>query len=217
MEISYIGLSCFRIKGKDATVVIDPFGKTVGLQVPVPSRFVADVLLITHDHPGHGNISAVGGSPKVVDCPGEYEIKGIGIQGVAAYHDAEQGEAQGSITIFALEVDGVVVAHLGDLAHALSEEQQERLGSIDVLLVPVGGGNSLSATMAVEVINQLEPKIVIPMHYKLPELKINLDDLQHFSSEMGIPNMEFVPKLSLGAKPATEDMKVMFLEARSVS
>lgn len=215
MEISFVGHSCFRLRGRDASVVIDPYGKGIGLATLVPSRFAADVLAITHDHPGHNNRAMVGGDPKVIDGPGEYEVKGVSIQGVSAFHDDEGGARLGRVTMFSITLDEVVVAHLGDLGHSLTEAQQAQLGSVDVLLLPVGGGNSLSATAAAGVANQLEAKVVIPMHYRLPGLKVELDDPQHFAAEMGIETVEFQPKLSLNSKPGSDEMKVVFLEARA--
>jgi L-ascorbate metabolism protein UlaG (beta-lactamase superfamily) len=217
MEISFVGHSCFRLRGRDASVVIDPYGKGIGLTTLVPSRFSADVLAITHDHPGHNNRGMVGGDPKVIDGPGEYEVKGVSIQGVAAFHDDAGGARLGRVTMYSITLDEVVVAHLGDLGHGLSEAQQDQLGSVDVLLIPVGGGNALSATAAVAVANQLEPKVVIPMHYKLPGLKVDLDEPKHFAAEMGIETIEFQPRLSLNSKPGSDEMKVIFLEARSAS
>ena len=217
MEISFVGHACFRLRGRDASVVIDPYGKGLGLTTLVPSRFSADVLAITHEHPGHNNRAMVGGDPKVIDGPDEYEVKGVSIQGVSAFHDDARGDRLGRVTMYSITIDEVVVAHLGDLGHGLSEAQQDHLGTIDVLLLPVGGGNSLSATAAAAVANQLEAKFVIPMHYKLPGLKVDLDDPQHFASEMGIENVEFQPKLSLNSKPSGDEMKVVFLEARAAS
>ncbi len=217
MEISFVGHSCFRLRGRDASVVIDPYGKGIGLTTLVPSRFGADVLAITHDHPGHNNRAMVGGEPKVISEPGEYEVKGVRVQGVAAYHDDQQGARLGRVTMYSITLDDVVIAHLGDLGHGLSEAQQDQLGSIDVLLLPVGGGNALSATQAMAVANQLEPKVVIPMHYKLPGLKQDLDEPRHFAAEMGIEEVEFQPKLSLNSKPGSDEMKVIFLEARASS
>jgi L-ascorbate metabolism protein UlaG (beta-lactamase superfamily) len=217
MEISFVGHSCFRLRGRDASVVIDPYGKGIGLATLVPSRFSADVLAITHEHPGHNNRAMVGGDPKVITGPGEYEVKGVSIQGVAAYHDDENGARLGRVTMYSITLDDVVIAHLGDLGHGLSEAQQAQLGTIDILLLPVGGGNALSATQAMAVANQLEPKVVIPMHYKLPGLKLDLDDPKHFAAEMGIEQIEFQPKLSLNSKPGSDDMKVVFLEARATS
>jgi len=217
LEISFVGHSCFRLRGRDASVVIDPYGKGIGLTTLVPSRFSADVLAITHDHPGHNNAAMVGGDPKVINGPGEYEVKGVSVQGVSAFHDDEGGARLGRVTMYAITIDEVVVAHLGDLGHGLSEAQQSQLGTIDVLLLPVGGGNSLSATAAAAVVNQLEPKVVVPMHYRLPGLKQELDDPQHFAAEMGIEAIEFQPKLSLNSRPGNDDMKVVFLEPRAAT
>jgi len=217
MEITFLGHACFRLRGREASVVVDPYSKSLGLPTQIPSRFSADVLAITHDHPGHNNEGMVGGEPFVIRGPGEYEIKGVGLRGVGAYHDDRQGERLGRITMYAIEIDDVVVAHLGDLGHGLTEAEQEQLGSVDVLLLPVGGGNSLSATQAAAVVGLLEPKVVIPMHYKLPGLKADLDEPKHFANEMGIQKVEYQPKLSLSGKPSNEDVKVIFLEARATS
>jgi L-ascorbate metabolism protein UlaG (beta-lactamase superfamily) len=217
MEISFLGHSCFRLRGREASVVIDPYSKGLGLPTQIPSRFGADILCVTHEHPNHNNTGMVGGNPKLIERPGEYEVKGVGIRGVAAYHDDAKGANLGKITLFAVELDDIVVVHLGDLGHPLTEAQQDQLGTIDVLLIPVGGGQSLSATQAAEVANQLEPKVVIPMHYKLPGLKIELDEPEHFAKEMGIEAIEYQPKLTLSSRPSGEDTKVVFLEARAIA
>jgi L-ascorbate metabolism protein UlaG (beta-lactamase superfamily) len=217
MEISFVGHACFRLRGRDASVVVDPYGKGLGLTTLTPSKFAADILTISHDHPGHNNTAMVGGDPRVVTKPGEYEIKGVAIRGVAAWHDDERGAKLGKITLFAIDIDDVVVAHLGDLAHPLTELQQEQLGAVDVLLVPVGGGAALTATQAAAVTNQVEPKIVVPMHYMLPGLKLALDEPRHFASEMGVEKIEYEPKLTLGGKPSSDETKVVFLEARAVN
>src|SRR5258708_25122964 len=176
MEISFLGQAGFRLRGRDVAVVIDPCDKSLGLPTQVPSKFGADIVAVTHDHPGHNNTAMVGGNPKVIHGPGEYQVKGVGVRGVTAWHDAERGAKLGLVTIYAIEIDDIVVAHLGDLGHELTEAQQDQLGAVDVLLVPVGGGNCLSATQAAAVASQLEPKVVVPMHYKLPRLKAELDD-----------------------------------------
>ena len=215
MEISFVGHACFRLRGREASVVIDPYGKGLGLATLVPSKFSADVLALTHDHPGHNNRAMVGGNPFIITTPGEYEVKGISVRGISALHDEEGGEKLGSLTIFAITIDEIVVAHLGDLGQGLSEAQQEQLGSVDVLLVPAGGGAALSATAAAAVANQLEPRIVIPMHYKLPGLKVDLDEPKHFAAEMGIQQIEYQPKLVLNGRPSGDETKVVFLEARA--
>jgi L-ascorbate metabolism protein UlaG (beta-lactamase superfamily) len=216
MEISFLGHACFRLRGREAAVVVDPYGKGIGLPTQVPSRFGADILAITHDHPGHNNRAMVGGNPRLVEGPGEYEISGVSIRGVAAHHDAERGARLGRMTMFVFSVDEIIVAHLGDLGHQLTEDQLAALGPVDVLLVPVGGGNGLSATGAAAVTNQVDPKIVVPMHYRLPGLKVDLDDPQHFAREMGVEAVEFQPKLALNSRPGNDDVKVVFLEARAI-
>jgi L-ascorbate metabolism protein UlaG (beta-lactamase superfamily) len=215
MEISYLGHSCFKIRGRDASVVTDPFGKGLGLPTQVPSRFTADIVTISHDHLGHNNLAMVGGDPHLVNGPGEYEIRGVNIQGVAAYHDDAQGVRLGRVTLYAIAIDDIVLAHLGDLGHSLSEEQLARLGAVDILLIPVGGGNALAATQAAAVANQLEPKVVIPMHYKLPGLKVELDDPKHFASEMGLETVNYEPRFAVSGKITGDEMKVLFLEARA--
>ncbi|MHB8510261.1 MAG: MBL fold metallo-hydrolase [Candidatus Dormibacteria bacterium] len=216
MEISYIGHACFRLRGREASVVIDPYGKTLGIPTQVPSKFAADILLITHDHPGHNNRGMVGGNPKVIDGPGEYEVKGVGIRAVASFHDADRGTQKGRNTMFAVTIDDVVVAHLGDLGHGLDEGQQDQLGTVDILLLPVGGGNGLSLTQAVAVANQIEPKVVIPMHYRHPGSRAQLEEPEHFAREMGLEGIEFQPKLAVSGRPSHDEMKVVFLEARAV-
>src|SRR5258708_38218037 len=153
MEISFVGHACFRLRGREASVVIDPYGKGLGLTTLVPSKFGADVLAITHEHPGHSNRAMVGGDPFVITAPGEYEVKGVGVRGVAAYHDSESGARLGNMTLFAVTVDEVVVAHLGDLGHGLSEAQHAQLGTVDLLLVPVGRGTPLRPHEAAAVAN----------------------------------------------------------------
>src|SRR3981081_2443478 len=193
MEISFVGHACFRLRGREASVVIDPYGKGLGLTTLVPSKFSADALALPHDPPGHNNRAMVGGNPFVITTPGEYEVKGISVRGISAFHDDDGGDRLGRPSIFAIHIDEAVVAHLGALGHSLTEAQQEQLGSVDVLLVPVGGGAALSATAAAAVANQLEPRIVIPMHYKLPGLKPALDEPKHFAAEMGIGTIEATP------------------------
>ena len=217
MEITFLGHACFRIRGRDAAVVVDPYSKSLGLPTQQPSKFGADILAISHDHPGHNNAAMVGCKPRVVDGPGEYEIQGVGLRGVGAYHDGEKGGRFGEVTLFAIEIDDVVVAHLGDLGHQLSEQQQEALGSVDVLLLPVGGGNCLGPTQAAAVANQIEPRVVVPMHYKLPHVKAELEDPKHFAAEMGIQAIEYQPKLSISGRPSNEETRVVFLEARAAS
>jgi L-ascorbate metabolism protein UlaG (beta-lactamase superfamily) len=182
MEITWLGHACFRVRAKEATVVCDPFNKSIGLALP---RTQADIVTVSHEHLGHNAATGVGGNPRIISGPGEYEIKNCFITGIAAYHDAEQGKSHGKVTIYLIEMEDMVVCHLGDLGHVLTQAQIEAIGHVDVLLAPVGAGNSLNAAQAAEVIGLLEPRAVIPMHYQTTGLTTTLDPLTRFVKEMG--------------------------------
>jgi L-ascorbate metabolism protein UlaG (beta-lactamase superfamily) len=133
----------------------------------------------------------------VVAGPGEYEIGGVLVIGVATFHDGEQGKKRGKNTVYVMEMDEISVCHLGDLGHTLSAEQVEEIGNVDVLLLPVGGVSTINAVMAAEVVRQLEPKVVVPMHYKTPELSRELEPAEKFFKEIGVTHLDPQPKLSI--------------------
>ena len=189
MEITWLGHSCFRLRGRDLAVVTDPFGK--GLGYP-PLKLTADVLTVSHAEPNHAAHDAVTGSPRLVDRPGEYEIGGAMIRGVATRgHDGARN------TAFLITLDDVVVCHLGDLAQVLSADQVATLKDPDVLLIPVGGHCTIGASQAAEVVSQLEPRLVVPMHYKTPAAALPLDPLDRFCSELAAIEATPQPKLSV--------------------
>lgn len=210
MELTWLTHSCFRVRGREAVVVTDPPGKDWGSM----GGLQADIVTISHRHPGHGNLAAVTGEPLVVDRPGEYEIKDVAIRGIATYHDAEKGERRGKNTVFLMELEAITVCHLGDLGHVPSASQTEDLGNIDILLVPVGGGSTIDAAKAAETVSLLTPKIVVPMHYQDPRVRTDLEPLERFLKEMGVT--ESVPQqrlnLSKGQLPA--ETQVVVLERR---
>lgn len=171
MEITYLGHSSFRIKGKQLIIVTDPYDEYVGFKMPKVS---ADIITISHHHKDHDNTPAIipttkREEPFIVDGPGEYEIGGISIYGIASFHDRAGGEKRGENTIYVIKIDGLRLVHLGDLGHKLTEEQQEEINGVDILFIPVGGTYTIGGSEAIEVISQVEPLIVIPMHYKTPE------------------------------------------------
>lgn len=210
MQITWLGQSCFKIQGKDITVVNDPYDKSIGLKLP---RLNADILTVSHDHYDHSNIEAVSGNPFVITTPGEYEIKGVFIYGIPSFHDNKQGVERGLNIIYLFEFEGLKIVHLGDLGHLLTDEQLEKMGNIDILLVPIGGVYTINADQASEVISQIEPRIVIPMHYKIPGLKVNLDGINKFSKEMGIKESEALDKLRITKKDLPqEETKVVILK-----
>jgi L-ascorbate metabolism protein UlaG (beta-lactamase superfamily) len=185
MDITYLGHSSFRIRGKNAVVVTDPYSPDVGLKFP--RHIEADIVTVSHDHGDHNAVSQVEGSPYVVNGPGEYEIKGIGVVGISVFHDTEKGASRGRNTIYRIEVDGVSIVHLGDLGHALSSDEVDALDGVNVLLVPVGGLHTIDGKVASQIITDIEPSIVIPMHYGRPELKYSvlLCRFPHFLKKSG--------------------------------
>ncbi len=194
MEISWLGHSCFRIKGAQATVITDPYSPDLGYTLGKPT---AHIVTVSHQHPGHSYVEGVGDGPRMVTGPGEYEISDVLIIGLTTFHDEEKGGKRGKNTIYLMEVDEISVCHLGDLGHVLTPAQVEEIEKVDVLLLPVGGVSTIDASMAAEVARQLEPKLVIPMHYKTEALKRELDPVDRFLKEMGVREVESKPKLSV--------------------
>lgn len=211
MEITWLGHSCFRMRGKDATIVTDPCDKSTGYSIGKPS---AEIVTVSHDHPGHNHVRAVAGEPRVVHGPGEYEISGVLIMGVPTYHDAKKGAERGKNTAYVFELDDLRVCHLGDLGHVPTAEQAEALSGVDVLLLPVGGGSTIDATAAAETVSLLEPKLVIPMHYQTPAAKAKLEPLDRFLKEIGAKSAldERLPKIAITRSTLPHETKVQVLD-----
>ena len=207
MEITWYGHSCFRITERRlATVVTDPFDyKLVGYKA---LKLKADILTVSHDEPGHNYATAVKGNEWEIRAPGEYEIGGVFITAVATKNTDTAN------MIFVFDYGDVTVAHMGDMTEVPSRSQVETLGTVDVALVPVGGGKALNAAKAAEVISLIEPGIVIPMHYKTSESKLELNSLKQFLSEMGLSaSEEAQPSIKLSRSAIPEDTKVVVLKA----
>ena len=194
MDISWLGHSCFRIKGSQAVIITDPYPPELGYTL---GKQTANIVTVSHQHLGHSHVQGVGGEYRVVHGPGEYEISGVLIIGIATYHDTQRGQVRGKNTVYVMEIDGISVCHLGDLGHVLTSEQVEEIGDVDVLLLPVGGTSTINAAIAAEVIRQLESKVVIPMHYRTPAIKRELDSVDVFLQEMGMGQVEPRPKISV--------------------
>jgi len=212
MIITWQGHSCFKIQDKigsdGVTVVTDPFSKEVGLKVP---NCEADIVTISHDHYDHNNSAALRGQPLIINCAGEYDYKGILVEGIDSFHDDKEGKERGLNVIYRFEVEDISIVHLGDLGSPLDNGQLEKLAGTDILLIPVGGKYTLDAKKAVEVISQIEPRIVIPMHYKTKDLKIDIDPVDKFIKEIGIePTYEEKLKISKKDLPQ-EDMELVIL------
>ena len=208
MEITWLGYSCFRLKGKQNTVITDPVSPDFGYSL---GKITADIVTISHEHPGHSYIQGIGGEPKVLTGPGEYEISGVLTLGLQTYHDSERGAQRGKNTIFVFEMDDLVICHLGDLGHTLDAEQIEKINSADVLLVPVGGVSTIDAIQAAEIVRRVEPKIVIPMHYKTLVLKRDLAPVDRFLKEMGVKEAVPQPKLIVNKNSLPLTLQVVVL------
>ena len=209
MDISWLGHSCFKIQGSHATVITDPYSPNLGYSLGKP---IANIVTVSHQHPGHSYTQDIGGEPKLVTGPGEYEISGILIIGIAAFHDEEMGIKRGRNTIYLIEVDEVSVCHLGDLGHLLTSYQLEEIGNVDVLLIPVGGVSTINAPIAAEVVRQLEPKAVVPMHYKTPALNRELEPVERFLKEIGVNEVNSQPKLSCTKSKLPASTQVFLLD-----
>lgn len=219
MDITYLGHSAFKIKGKKASLVTDPYPKSVGPAMPSVS---ADVITVSHDHSDHNSPGQVSGTsrrekPYLITAPGEYEVEGIGVFGWSAYHDNKEGAERGKNTIYTIFIDDLRITHLGDLGHLLSDRLIENIGPVDVLLIPVGGVYTINAEQAAKVVNQLQPAYVIPMHFKTPEHdpKVfgELDEIGKFLREMGVDQAEPQEKLKITESALPEESEVVVLKS----
>jgi len=210
MDIIWLGQASFKIKGKTATVVTDPYDPSIGLKLP--KNLDAQVVLISHNHRDHNNSGAILGEPLVISGPGEYEKLGVTVLGIPTFHDNTSGSERGPNTIYYFQIDGINFVHLGDLGHVLTEEQLEFIDDVDILMVPVGSVYTIDGKRAAQVVSQLEPKVVIPMHYKIPELSINLEGPESFLKEMGAENATPQPKLSITKDKLPEETTVVLLD-----
>lgn len=211
MEIDWFGLACMRLRSRDATVVTDPYEKSVGLKLPRPR---ADIVTISHNHKGHDNADGVAGSPKVLNGPGEYEISSVFVTGIQTYHDKRSGKDRGKNTVYAFNIEGINVCHLGDLGHVPTQAQADAIGEVDILLVPVGGGNALNASDAAEVVSLFEPSIVIPMHYRVPDLTIKLDSVDKFIKELGSKAPSPIESLNIKRDGLPKEMQLVLLDMK---
>lgn len=211
MDITYYGHSCFWISGSHASIVTDPFQPSIGY---TPPSVAADICTISHDHPGHNNAGTLQGDPYIITGPGEYEISGVFVFGWPSYHDRKKGKERGRNTIYTVAVDGVTVAHLGDLGHIPDQTIIEAMGDVDILLIPVGGRVTLTATMASDVISLIEPRIVVPMHYRTSAYAgdTNLEPVSKFLKEMGIRDRAQDESIRVSRSSLPSETQVVVLE-----
>lgn len=215
MIISWYGHSCFKIQTKpqrgseEVTIFTDPFDKSIGLKPPQGS---ADIILISHSHSDHNNTKTIKGEPFTIEAGGEYSVKEILIEGINSYHDQEKGALRGLNTIFTIKSENITICHLGDLGHILNEDQVEKIGDVDILMIPIGGIYTLNAEEAEKVIGQIDPKIIIPMHYKIPDLNLDIDGKDKFAKEIGLETENGISKFSFKSNDIKDiQNKVIFM------
>jgi L-ascorbate metabolism protein UlaG (beta-lactamase superfamily) len=209
MEITWYGRACFRLKGRDATVITDPCPPTTGF---VAGKHEVDLLTLSHAHADHAYTRSITAG-MTLTRPGEYEYRDLLVTGVKTWHDGSEGSERGENIVFAVEVDGVHICHLGDLGHLLTDEQLSELGPIDVLLVPAGGNFTISPAEAAAVVAQIEPKIVIPMHFAAEGASADLLGPETFLHELATEPIR-QPKALVTATSLPDETQVVLLEAR---
>lgn len=183
MRIKWLGHSCFKISSRNGIrIVTDPFDDNLGYRIP---SVETDIVTVSHGHYDHNFVDCLNGEFEIIDKVGDFNVKDIPIRGIHTFHDDEEGAKRGGNIVYTFVVDDIKICHLGDLGHLLTPSQLEMIGDIDVLLIPVGGMYTISADKAVEVIKQLNPAVVVPMHYKTKALRLNLDPVEGFEQLMG--------------------------------
>lgn len=210
MDITWYGLSCFRMVERGvASIVTDPYDSSIGLPEP---NLRADVVTISHDAPGHNAVDVVKRVEHTLVYPGEYEISGVFVTGVATYNSKLPPEQMRRNVVYVFDFGSYTVAHLGDLDHVPAQARIEELGPIDVLLVPVGGGGALNSAQAAEVISLIEPSTVVPMHYQIDGCDLELDPLDKFLAELGISEFEEEESLSVRGSSGSDETQVVVLK-----
>ena len=216
VEITWLGHSCFRLRDRAATVVTDPYGKDLGLNLV---RVRADIVTVSHDAEAHNYVKGVKGDFQVLSGPGEYEVSSVFVTGLELRGDRKAKKDTTPPlrnTVFLFQFDDLTVCHLGDLNLVPTQAQvEEALGEVDVLLVPVGGGSSLNASQAAEVVSLLEPHIVIPMHYHVPESTLKLDSVNKFLKEMGLDKVAPQEVLKVSRSSLPDETQVVLLELKT--
>ena len=212
MDMTWLGHACFRMRGREGIVLTDPPDPKSGHAIP---RTEAGLVTMSHEHAGHASLKSVAGDPVVLLGPGEYEVHEVLVTGIGTFHDDAKGADRGRNTVFAIRLDDLVVCHLGDLGHVLPAADLEKLGDVDIALVPISGADTnLSAARAAEIVHQLEPKVVVPMSFDPDDMKKDTP-YQRLLHELGVKELVPVPKLSVTRSTLPENLQVVALDSRA--
>lgn len=211
-EIRWFGHNCFRIKAREATVLMDPVGKKTGY---TPSKQTADIVTVSHEHPGHNNLQMVKPEFALINGPGEYELHAVFVTGTRTYHDKVKGAERGYNTVYEIDLDGLRIAHLGDLGHTLNDDAVESFENIDILFAPAGGGPLLSAADIAEVVGNISPKMVIPMQYRTSKGDQDRETVDAFCKQLSMEMPEPVEKLNVKASDLSDQMQLVLLQPNS--
>lgn len=207
-EIRWYGHNCFRIRAREATVIVDPVHRSTGYAM---GKQNADIVALSNAQPGSRNLAAIRPEFQTVEGPGEYEIHDVFLTGVRTYHDDQHGKELGYNTCYVIELEGLKIGHLGSLGHTLTTEQVEALSAVDVLMAPAGGGNVLPFEKVVEMITELTPKVVIPMRYATAIGDKELGELEPFCKQLGVEIPAAEEKLVIRHSDLTESMRLVIL------
>ncbi len=215
MKIKWLGHASFLISSDSGIKIItDPYPQGSGLSY-TPINMPADIVTMSHSHYDHNNISSVSGNPELITGKGSRTIKGIEFKGIATHHDQSQGKERGANTVFCFSVDEIKVCHLGDLGHRLGQEQITEIGSIDVLLIPIGGVFTIDAKLAGTVVDDLKPKVAIPMHYKTSKCDWPLNTIDDFITGKTNVQRVNVSEVDFKAGNLPENTEIMVLQPAS--
>lgn len=207
MEVRWLGHACFLCEGNGIRLLTDPFSKEVGYPLP---REVVDVVTVSHDHYDHNAVQILPGHPRVIREAGVHQVNGLKVEGFAVYHDEVRGAKRGKNIIYAWEMDGIRLCHLGDLGHLLEPATVTAIGEVDLLMVPVGGVYTIDAAAAFRVVEQLRPRLVLPMHYKTPSLNFELAPVEDFTRYFERVRREKALRLERDGLP--EEREVVLLD-----
>lgn len=208
MDIIWSGHSCFTIRGKETTLILDPCPTSVGC---VSRWGKPDAVLVSHQHPGHSVEEGIPQSARRIQGPGEYEVGGAFITGIGSYHDTEEGATRGRNTIYVIELEGLVLCHLGDLGHPMSVQPIKEIGSVDILFVPVGDVSTLSVAEARTMVRNLQPRYVLPMHYKTETARPELEPVETFLTAMSVSEPDIRAKLAVSSTSLPLNTQVVLL------